>query len=41
MQRGSPVEIETQILIAEDLGYLSSVKGELLLREASELGRIF
>ena len=38
--RGSLVEIETQVLIAQDLGYLSSIRSADLLREASELGRI-
>ncbi|HET7441583.1 MAG TPA: four helix bundle protein [Terriglobales bacterium] len=38
--RGSLVEIETQLLIAEDLGYVPSAKGNALLRQAAELGRI-
>lgn len=38
--RGSLVEIETQILIAQNLGYLATAQSRLLLTEASELGRI-
>ena len=38
--RGSLVEIETQILIAQDLKYLPLSKGTALLREAAELGRV-
>jgi four helix bundle protein len=38
--RGSLVEIDTQLMIAEDLGYLPSAKSDTLLREAAELGRI-
>ena len=38
--RGSLVEIETQILIAQNLGYLATAQTRLLLTEASELGRI-
>jgi four helix bundle protein len=38
--RGSLVEIETQIQIALDLGYLTKDKGTHLLRAAAELGRI-
>jgi four helix bundle protein len=38
--RGSLVEIETQILIAQDLGYLSATKTRLLLQQAAELGRV-
>lgn len=38
--RGSLVEIETQILIAQDLRYLSAARGSALLKEAAELGRI-
>jgi len=38
--RGSLVEIETQILIAQNLGYLATAQSLLLLTEASELGRI-
>ena len=37
---GSLVEIETQILIAQDLRYLSAARGSALLKEAAELGRI-
>jgi four helix bundle protein len=38
--RGSLVEIETQVLIAEDLGYLPATKTRLMLQQAAELGRI-
>ena len=38
--RGSLVEIETQLLIAQDLGYLSATKTRLLLQQAAELGRV-
>ena len=38
--RGSLVEIETQLLIAQNLGYLAVKSGEPLLAQASELGRI-
>jgi four helix bundle protein len=38
--RGSLVEIETQVLIARDLTYLSPVKADALLAAAEELGRI-
>jgi four helix bundle protein len=38
--RGSLVEMETQILIAQDLGYLPATKTRLLLQQAAELGRI-
>jgi four helix bundle protein len=38
--RGSLVEIETQLLISEDLGYLSEKSAQPLLQGAAELGRI-
>jgi four helix bundle protein len=38
--RGSLTEIETQLLIAKDLRYLSSTKADLLLAAAAELGRV-
>ena len=38
--RGSLVEIETQILIAEELGFLPSAKSKPLLASAAELGRV-
>jgi four helix bundle protein len=38
--RGSLVEIETQIMIALDLAYLSTDEAERLLLKAAELGRI-
>jgi four helix bundle protein len=37
--RGSLYELETQILIAGKLGYLTASDGEVLLAEANELGR--
>jgi four helix bundle protein len=38
--RGSLVEIETQLLIAEDLGYVSNTHSQRLLGSTAELGRI-
>ena len=38
--RGSLVEIETELLIAQNLKYISSEQGERLLDKAAELGRI-
>jgi four helix bundle protein len=38
--RGSLVEVETQILIARDLGYLHNDQSESLLAATSEVGRI-
>jgi four helix bundle protein len=38
--RGSLVEIETQLMIAENLGYLPAKRSRPLLEEAAELGRI-
>jgi len=38
--RGSLVEIETQILIAQDLEYISSTQSKVLLQQAGELGRV-
>jgi len=38
--RGSLTEIETQLLIAKGLRYLSSAKADLLLSAADELGRV-
>lgn len=38
--RGSLGEIETHVLIAQDLGYLSQQKSRTLLLQASELGRV-
>ena len=38
--RGSLYELETQILIACKLGYVSAEEGEGLLMQARELGRI-
>ena len=40
LSRGSLVEIETQLMIARDLGYLSEKQSHALLDEAAELGRI-
>jgi four helix bundle protein len=38
--RGSLMEVETQILVAQDLGYLEQNQGESLLSAAAEVGRI-
>jgi len=38
--RGSLIEVETQILIAQELGYMEHAESENLLREAAEVGRI-
>jgi len=38
--RGSLAEVETQIMLACDLSYLSSQETEALLARAAELGRI-
>jgi len=38
--RGSLVEIETQLMIAQNLGYLNVKQGHALLTEAAELGRV-
>ncbi len=38
--RGSLMEVETQILIAQELGYLEQKEIETLLGETGELGRI-
>lgn len=38
--RGSLYELETQIVIASELGYVSGEQSEALLLEAAELGRI-
>jgi four helix bundle protein len=38
--RGSLVEVETQILIAQNLAYFTPEKGQELLDKAAELGRI-
>jgi len=38
--RGSLAEVETQIMLANDLGYLGSNETNILLGRASELGRI-
>jgi four helix bundle protein len=40
LARGSLVEIETQLLIAQNLGYLSPKQSPSLLAEAAELGRL-
>lgn len=37
---GSLLEAETQILLSQRLGYLSSVGGEKLLESAAEVGRL-
>ena len=38
--RGSLMEVETQILIARELGYLEHDESENLLARAAEVGRI-
>lgn len=38
--RGSLAELETQVLIARELGYLKPHQGETLLDIAAEVGRI-
>jgi four helix bundle protein len=38
--RGSLAEVETQIMLANDLGYLVSKEADTLLVKTSELGRI-
>jgi four helix bundle protein len=40
LARGSLVEVETQLLIAEDLGYISAMGGRELLAKTAELGRV-
>lgn len=38
--RGSLLELETQILIAQRLSYLTSPRAEILIRTSEELGRM-
>lgn len=38
--RGSLAEVETQIMLAKDLGHLASKDADALLLKTSELGRI-
>jgi len=38
--RGSLAEVETQVMLARDLSYLSADEGEALLARAAQLGRI-
>ncbi len=38
--RGSLVEIETQLMIAQNLGYLSPIQIQPLLEKAAELGKV-
>jgi len=38
--RGSLAEVETQIMLAKDLGYLEAGEAEILLHKSSELGKI-
>ncbi len=40
LRLGSLMEVETQIMICERLGYLNSSAAETLLRDTGELGRI-
>ncbi len=38
--RGSLVETETHLLIAQNLGYITRERGQVLLDKAAELGRV-
>ena len=38
--RGSLVEVETQVIIAENLGYLATAQSNALLEKAAEIGRV-
>jgi four helix bundle protein len=38
--RGSLVEVETQIIIAKDLSYLSARDADILLLQTAEIGRV-
>ncbi len=38
--RGSLAEVETQIILAGDLGYLGAKEAGIILEKSSELGRI-
>ncbi len=38
--RGALVEVETQLIISQNLGYFDSERGQELLDKASEVGRI-
>jgi len=38
--RGSLLEVETQLIVAERLGYLSANETERLLRVTNEIGRV-
>ena len=38
--RASLLEVETQILIAQDLGYVPREHGERLLQQSAEVGRV-
>lgn len=38
--RGSLVEVETQLMIAQNLGYITAEHGKQLLDKAAEVGRI-
>ena len=38
--RGSLAEVETQIMLANDLGHLAAKDADILLQRTSELGRI-
>lgn len=37
---GSLMEVETQILIAQDLGYIEKQRSEHLLQQSAEIGRL-
>lgn len=38
--RGSPAELETQLLVAQRVGYLPEPAGDKLLKQIAEVGRI-
>ncbi|HYA24323.1 MAG TPA: four helix bundle protein [Terriglobales bacterium] len=38
--RGALVEVETQLMIAQNLGYFNAEQGQKLLDKAAELGRV-
>lgn len=37
---GSLMEVETQVLIAQDLGYIEKPRAEQLLQQSAEIGRL-
>ena len=38
--RGSLAELETQVLLVREIGYLDDVAGKMLLRDLAEVGRL-